>query len=182
MATPELKALWSKRGGHWYGWFYDDMYRFNVHVIWPVDGQQRADWLKAHFDVEVSPTWDAAASAIELLVNGAKGTHVIAIHEWDQGNPLHIAHLAHECFHVAEQVMSQRRIKFHHGMGHSNEPWAYLIESILWRCLKTMAFAPTARGPKTGGTQSRRSTMKKSPPGKGNGKGGKGKKPCLSEA
>lgn len=59
----------------------------------------------------------------------------------------------------------------------------YMLGRLVTDLMRKYQHAPTARGSKTGGTQQRRrATMKKSPPGKGNGKGGKGKKPCLSAA
>lgn len=52
--------------------------------------------------------------------------------------PKWIAILAHECFHATEQILNARGQFFDNSTQSNNEAFAYLHESIVFRCLQRL--------------------------------------------
>ena len=118
--------------GHWAGWFYDETYRENIDLIWPVDAKKITAFMKHRFGVDYSRDNEFGASVVELM-NQDKGHHqIICLREWNRADPRDVSMLAHECFHVAEHILSKRGIV----LGDCTaETYAYILESIMRRCL-----------------------------------------------
>jgi hypothetical protein len=119
--------------GHWHGWFYDETYRSNIDLIWPVSKRQVEQFMKYRFDVEYKCQVHVGARVIEYTNNGKGPDHqIICLHEWDRRDSTDVSFLAHECFHAAELILSRRGVL----LGEfTTEPYAYMIESLMRRCL-----------------------------------------------
>ncbi len=147
-AEEQLTPYWSDIGEHWYGWFYDHVYRFSVHLLWPVTGAQYSAWIKRNYGLDVPVDEFFSGRCAEILPDddkGLKGAHVIALREW-QPEAESISVLTHEALHACEQVMSQRGIEFYwRGQGATNEPWAYLLQSVVYRCTRMLMATPKRR-------------------------------------
>ena len=118
--------------GHFAAWFYEETYRENFGLIWPVNDRRIVAFVKNRFSIDYARKDDEfGASVVE--VRTTKGHHqVICLREWDRIDPRDVSMLAHECFHAAEHILSKRGI----ALGDfTTEPYAYMVESIMRRCL-----------------------------------------------
>jgi hypothetical protein len=123
----------TKDWGHWGGWFYDETWRANIEIIWPVTGAMVSKYLKARHGADYSVSNEFAAKCVELLDAQGAETNVICLQWWPaKPGPKHYAMLAHEVFHAADHVLSKRGVELGR---YTTEPYAYFIESITRRCL-----------------------------------------------
>lgn len=100
--AKEQKPYYDRKGKHYYGWFYDDVYGFTTHLIWPVSNKQRQAWFKETYGIDDTEDWDANATCYELRHASGKGhAHLIAMSRWEP-SPKCIAMLTHECFSLGQ--------------------------------------------------------------------------------
>ena len=67
--------------GHWAGWFYDETYRENIDLIWPVDAKKITAFMKHRFGVDYSRDDEFGASVVELM-NQAEFLQVFLPYIW----------------------------------------------------------------------------------------------------
>lgn len=134
--------------GHWRYWFWENTYRENVHVIWPVREPERRAYLRAsgRGDIELPDTpagaddnWAGRTSEC----TGPPGAHVIALRGW-RNDTRSNGVLAHEVFHVVNSILASRGVEF--VPGSANEPFAYLTEALFRACHAALCSVP-ARPP-----------------------------------
>ena len=117
-------------------WFYDDLYQFNVHIIWPVNHRDLCAYLKRCFGIIMEPserTFNGKCSEV-ITAAGQTGIHVISLAEWANDPKWHGV-VAHECFHATEQILDQRGLKH---CDQTSEAWAYLLQSLVRRTLRCL--------------------------------------------
>ena len=123
----------SKFAPHWVGGFYDETYRANVDIIWPVRAVHIAGYVKRRTGItDYKLDDDFGAKTVECCNPEGGEINIICLRTWSLNDPRDVAMLAHEVFHVAEHILSRRNITLTSGQ---TEPYAYLIESIMRRCL-----------------------------------------------
>ncbi len=127
--------------GIYIGWFYDPTYRSNIYVMWPEPGKKLTtehvnDFIRKKFNKKDGPALSDSpfgAKTVELYHNGMQ-VNLICFHEWPKKPcAMDYSFLAHEAFHCAEHILAVRGVSLHTQV--STEPYAYLIESIVRRCL-----------------------------------------------
>lgn len=130
------RALLMKRftqHGHWNGWFYDETWRTNIEIIWPVSGRQVSAYLNREHRAAYKVNDDFGAKCIELMDPEGRETNVICLRWWAaKPRPAHYAMLTHECFHAVEHVLSARGVALKKD---STEAYAYFMEGVVRRCL-----------------------------------------------
>lgn len=120
--------------GHYAAWFYDEVYRANVDLIWPVNGPKVEAFIKERFGVKYKCPKDFGAKVVEMNHDVRGFNHqVICLRSFTSGDPVDHSFLAHECFHAAEHILSKRGIDLISEA--TTEPYAYLLESLVRRCL-----------------------------------------------
>jgi hypothetical protein len=119
--------------GHWFGWFYDETWRANIEVLWPVDGKAVSAHIKRRHGTIYKTDDDFSAKCVEVIDGDGADTNIICLRWWPKKpRPTHYAMLAHEAFHAAEHILSNRGVSLVPG---TTEPYAYLIEGIVRRSL-----------------------------------------------
>lgn len=121
--------------GHWNAWFYDETYRENIDLIWPVDEKQMIRFMKDRFDIAYKPEKEFGATCLMINKGSGASHQLICLHEWDRTDNTDLSFLAHEAFHAAEHILSIRGIELLPDNRTTAEAYAYLIESIMRRCL-----------------------------------------------
>jgi hypothetical protein len=136
--------------GHWVYWFFEETYRENIHLIWPVNEQQRRAFLMRHLGVsegefakETTTGKEWTGKVTELLPehNGGGGGQLISFERFandTQSNAI----LAHEAFHCAANILSQRGVDYDDSTNGTNEAYAYLIQRIVATCHQAMSMVP----------------------------------------
>lgn len=118
--------------GHFAGWFYDDTYRANIDIIWPVTGEQVSTYIKRRYKMSYESEGDFGGKCIELRHPTGSDVNIICLKAWNSKDPIDLSILTHEVFHTAEHILSKRGVRLTES---STEPYAYLIESIMLRSL-----------------------------------------------
>lgn len=125
---------WAKprrEGGHYVYWFYDDVFRENYHLLWPVTDKQRRAYITRNFGITPPPGGDYCGKCSEIIHCGQRA-HVIALaSEW-LPDASGIAVLTHEVLHAVENVFRVRGVKLKGEMAN------YYLESLTRRCLKAV--------------------------------------------
>lgn len=114
------------------GWFYDPVYRANVELLWPVNGKQVSRYIKRRYGIDHDTGDSFGAKCIEIY-NDERDVNIICLRAWNPRRASDISILAHEVFHCAEHILGRRDVRLHADF--CTEPYAYLIESIMRRCL-----------------------------------------------
>lgn len=114
-------------------YFWEETWRANIDLIWPVTPQDVVHYIKWRFGTDYKNLSPFGGRCIEMI--GERNVHVICLSKW-RDNATDQATLAHECFHCTEQILSQRGVKFVNEEGFSNEVYAYTFEGIFRRCLE----------------------------------------------
>lgn len=135
-APPRMSRC--HRHGHYTGWFWCATWRANIHVIWPVTPKQVRDYISRTFKIESDNNAEFGAKCIEIFQNGVQTAHVIAISKWT-GDEFDHGALAHEAFHCAEHILSERGQRLTRD---STEAYAYLIQEIMDHCLQLINKKP----------------------------------------
>ena len=119
--------------GHFAAWFYEETYRENIDLIWPVDNPKVTAFMKSRFNIKYKSTFEFGGRVVELD-NPPHGHHqVICLGVWSRHpDPTDLSFVSHECFHAAENILSKRAIPL---VDDSCEAYAYLLESLVRRCL-----------------------------------------------
>lgn len=117
------------------GWFFEECYRANVHIVWPVTPDSLIVYMKKRHKVTYEKEAIFSGKAIELQQEGfTGGDMIIALSDWKM-TPKWIACLAHECTHVTNCILWRRGMKC---LPESEEAFCYLFESIFRRCLEQL--------------------------------------------
>lgn len=121
--------------GVWCGYFYDDCWRANLHLVWPATSEVQSAYIKKVFGIDYKRpgVWDGRCTEV-LDMEDAAVAHVIFLRGWSL-KPSWIAALSHEAFHATEQILSKRGMRLGN---ESSEAYAYLIESIVQRCMEIL--------------------------------------------
>lgn len=129
-----MKRVRDRKIGCNVGWFYDPTYRANVELIWPVTGDMVSAYVKKRCGIDYPIDQAFGAKCVEVLTdNGDTHLNIVCLTEWNLKDASDVAMLAHEVFHCAEHILSRRGIDLVSKV--TTEPYAYLIESIMRRCL-----------------------------------------------
>jgi hypothetical protein len=117
------------------GWFYDECYRANINIIWPVNPDQLSAYIKKRFKIDYAKEEIFGGRAIEIEKDGyTQGDMLIALSNW-KNTPDWLACLAHECNHLTNWILWRRGMKC---LPESEEAFCYLHESIFRRCLEQL--------------------------------------------
>lgn len=117
------------------GWFYDECYRANIRIVWPVTPETLQEYIKREFKVNYEKDVIFSGKAIEIEQDGfTGGDMVIALSHWEN-TPKWLACLAHECNHITNWLLWRRGMKC---VPESEEAFCYLFESIFRRCLERL--------------------------------------------
>lgn len=114
---------------HYCAHIWNDVYRFNIYVYWPITASQRervlSSWFGEDHGFENNPT--AAASVFSASHEDYGRLHLVFFREW-AGDPDSWALLAHEAAHLANDQMTKigQELTPDH-----DEPYAYLVEWIV---------------------------------------------------
>ena len=133
--------------GHWAYWFFEETYRENIHLIWPVTDEQRKAYIKkdmgvrGDFSHERKAIYDGRVSEI-LDASGASCAQVLALSKWENDSK-GISILAHECMHVVHNVLSSRGVIFSNSVEDTNEHYMYLLQSVVYRCHRALSMVGT---------------------------------------
>jgi hypothetical protein len=134
-----------KCNGHWAYWFYEPTYRENIRVIWPVNEEQRQSYITAVFGItdfsnEPPAFWCGRVSEILEGAGDKSGVngHVLALHKIPKTSA-DLAVIAHETFHVANNILSRRGVVFDNSIQANNEAYAYLIEHLFTKIHRAVA-------------------------------------------
>lgn len=124
------------------GWFHDECWRASVHVIWPVGPEEMRNYIRYQFGLDWDPgTGEPGGRCIEVVgKNGLGCANIIALRDWDPTSPSSVSILAHEAFHAAEHILSDRATP--HKESVTSETFAYLIESIVRRSMEILGQKP----------------------------------------
>jgi hypothetical protein len=124
------------RNRHWYGWFYDETWRANIEIIWPVDSRKVAAHIKKNHNTDYETDDDWSAKCVEILSPQGAETNLICLRHWSSNpKPGMRGNLAHEIFHATEHILSARSTRL---TKDTTEPYAYLTESITRRCYELL--------------------------------------------
>ncbi len=122
--------------GHWHGWFYDETYRADVDVIWPVNLQQVNSFIKEKHGIEPSAEEQETfgAKCVEVTMPNGVQVNIICISEWPRKpDAMDYSFVCHECFHAADHILARRGLPLRAYV--SSEAYAFLIESLVRRVL-----------------------------------------------
>lgn len=130
-----MHRIRSKTKDHWVGWFFDETYRENIDIIWPVNQKQVSAYIERRYGLvaekdDPSDTFGAMCS--NIIMDDGTGGQIISLRGWDASCPKDVSMLTHEVFHCADHILGKRGMPLTAG---STEAYAYLIESIMRRCL-----------------------------------------------
>ena len=114
-----------------YGWFFDQTWNVNVHLIWPVDSELVNQYVREQFDFEYGNLKEFSGRCLQIMKGESLAVILIALEKWEP-TPRWVACLAHECFHAAEMILEERGLK--HGL-ETSEAYTYLLESLVRRCM-----------------------------------------------
>lgn len=144
-----LHDFWIKPnrvGNHWEYWFWEECWRENIRLIWPVKNDQTIAYVRETFGVEFEPDHCAEGRCLEVEPVGrvGSGAQVICLSDWKNDSKWNSV-LAHECFHAACHILNTTGVKFI--KGGPNEHHAYLMERLIRRCHAALDSVPVR--PKT---------------------------------
>ncbi len=131
--THWLKPQW--KYGHWAYWFFDEVYRENVYLIWPATEKQRCDFVERQWGVR-DPADDANwyGRHTEVYTDNGTGGHVISLRSWT-GSAKDHSTLAHECLHCAHAMLRSSNVTPDFN---NDEPLAYLLSRIVLTCTRAI--------------------------------------------
>lgn len=122
--------------GHYHFWFYDQMYRNNVRLIWNVNDSQIVEFVRQFYGEDVSDAvYDDKATMRTVLTRS--GVPIIGIRSWHD-DAENIALLAHECVHASGFILQQHGIEYDNREMAANEPHAYHIQFVFQKCLQAL--------------------------------------------
>lgn len=133
--APDMmkRVLFEK--GVYEGWFYDECWRANIHLLWPATPEVLSRYMKKRFGIEYGKDAPFSGRCVEVEDEDlTSGGQVIALHSFKL-TPEWLAVLAHETQHCANWILWARGIKC---LPESEEAFCYLQESIFKRCLKLL--------------------------------------------
>lgn len=128
-------TYYNKKRKHYIGWFYDEIYRANIHIIWPVSQSQLNEYSKKQFDIEIDDQGDFGGRTV--LLNKDDIVAIILAMPDLLKTPEWYSRLAHECLHLTSFVLEERNLYFNKD---SDEAWAYYLESSMRRILEMMKY------------------------------------------
>ncbi len=104
------------------GWFYDDVYQINLHIVWPIGGGVLKRYIGEVFkmDYREDDNADGRCCFLENKTGNAIAI-VIGLKGWT-GSAVEYSILSHECFHATEFIFEDRGITHSDS---SSEAWAY---------------------------------------------------------
>ena len=122
--------------GHWAAHFYDEVYRVNIEVIWPVNLSKVKHYVEKNHNTPYNDEGEFGAKCVRLL-NGSVYTNIICLSSWPRKpDPTDYSFLAHECFHATSHVLQRAGMPLENFV--SSEAYAFLLESFMRRCLVLM--------------------------------------------
>lgn len=124
------------------GIFFDECWRFNFRLIWNCTDKDLRDYCKDEFDIEFpqeSDDWAGRFVDHQHEIGGP--ILVIALKRWT-GTAEDHAMLAHEAFHAATHLLRKKATPL---TEQTEEAYAYLVESIIRRCLIIIGTAPSRK-------------------------------------
>jgi hypothetical protein len=114
--------------GHWCYQFWEPTFRVDVHLIWPVNEEQRKAYIRERLHTddagELSTAWFGCVSDV-----GPMNVQVLSLRKWkndSNGN----GKLVHETFHVANNILRSRGVLFSNDSAADNEAYSYLTQSL----------------------------------------------------
>jgi hypothetical protein len=131
------KKTYLKKAGHYHAWFWNDVYRFNVRLIWEVSGEQWHNYLRDWYQIEdANKSSDFSAKHLALQ-NEASGAfdHLIALTKWNLKDPYCVSWLSHECLHAVTEVLLSRGLPLTED---TDEAFCYLHEWFMRNCLEIL--------------------------------------------
>lgn len=122
---------------HWHGWFYDETYRANVDVIWPVNAKQIAEFTKHRYSIPLEESQPFGAKCVNVTEGNGRQTQLICLAKWPLRPDAHDhSFLAHECLHAVSNILDRRGMPL---VPHASiEAYTFLLESLVRRCLQVM--------------------------------------------
>lgn len=131
-----MKVYYDKKMKYHYGWYFDNVYRINIYLVWPCTDEQQRHFFSKYLDINENYTFDSYASHLPVLLS--KGSiysgSVILLSEWDD-IPKCIAALSHECNHLTLALFKHIRTKVISG---NSEPFCYYQEFVFRMCLEAI--------------------------------------------
>lgn len=117
------------------GWFYDETWRQNIYLLWPVlSASDFTKFIRRQFR-QVYEGIDGFDGRC-LNVPTRNGFQIVIGVRSVKLTPEAISTLAHECFHAAEYILEARCVPHSEA---TSEVYAYLTDSIVRRCLRVIA-------------------------------------------
>lgn len=129
------KKLINKKYNHPYAWFWNDVYKFSMFVIWDVDNDQYKAWMKEKYGLEDDfVDRSGVCHTIKHNETGSIG-YLIALREYKHDDPYLIGVLAHEVNHIVQRVLDSRGMDMNE---HTVEAYCYLTEWLMRSCVEVM--------------------------------------------
>lgn len=136
-------------GKHWAAYFEDDVYRVRIEVLWPVTAKQIKSYVEHYYpEVQYDDMRPFAAKCVKFDTKGGTHVEIICLAEWGSKlDEYDYSFLAHECFHATSHILTRAGMQLEDFV--SSEAYAFLMESIMRRCLvalntrKPLPAAPT---------------------------------------
>ena len=122
--------------GHWSAWWYCDIYRTWIDLIWPVDNTKVLAWCKSKYNCEIEDP--GQFGGLHLSFEDSAKRHdiqLIALNTFDKNDNEDLDSLCHEAFHAVRSIMDDRGIPL---SKESNEAYAYLIGNIVRKSLEAL--------------------------------------------
>lgn len=113
---------------------YNETWKFNVYVYWPVSHERMLKILK-NWDYDGPPPQPVTGARTYSFTHKPAGRiSIILLSQWS-GSPRHHGFLAHEALHAVADQFAFRGIPIH---AESDEPAAYTIEWLIESVLAAM--------------------------------------------
>lgn len=128
---PELTKFKTPEG-LWCGWFYDECWRVNCHILWGLKKDKQVHrFVKRVFGLEYERPFNSCLARCLDVNTPNTRAQVIVIKNWEW-----TAHgmdaLSHEALHATHNVLRDRGMRLN---DETEEAYAYLLGSIVRRAL-----------------------------------------------
>ena len=119
-------------------YIHDECWDAELHVIHPATDYDIHRFVKQHFNIKLDEQPDPPGSFTARFVeitgdDGSELAGLIALKRRWSGSALDISTLTHELLHAVSWFLRNRGVKFSEK---TEEPYCYLLDSLLRRCLE----------------------------------------------
>jgi len=124
----------NKKHGHWAAHFYDEVYRVNIELIWPVNNAQVKRYVESEHKTEYTEEGEFGAKCIRIQRSDGAYVNIICLTSWPaKPDATDHSFLTHEAFHATTHILARAGMPLEIFV--SSEAYAFLLESIVRRSL-----------------------------------------------